>query len=455
MPGWYSWPAAKTIRPPAEPNPAPERSSPDFGAASGQRRVPTYDEHLAELAGRIPGFGGYFLDRDGKIAVYLTNPAQRARAVEVLTPVLGNRRFSARMARPVVSELRVYQGQYDFLQLRELNRRMSGVLLVPGVVFTDIDERRNRLLVAVEDAATQARIEAALVQNNVPREAVILERSAPIEDASHETLSSPVRPIPGGMRIYWERRDGLFDACSLGFNVRDPYVPGTQFFVTASHCSRRRGGGADTTRFLQRRSDNTTDPLDVIGTEVRDPGYFQQDSDPDCPQDANCRYSDALLVEYNPQSPVAPEFARIAHTTFSSRLLSGSTVISDNVPRFNIIGRYNYPISGEVVEKMGHVTGWTWGGVREGTDFLNTCVSVPRTSETTVTNLVYLCQAVVDSYATKGDSGGSVFVVMNGSDVSAIGTLLGQKTHDNDSSTHYVFSPIGGIINDLGMLYFY
>lgn len=78
-----------------------------------------------------------FIDRDGKIAIYLTNPAQRGRAVEMLTPVLGSRRFSARMARPVVSELRVYQGQYDFLQLRELNRRMSSVLLIPGVVFTD------------------------------------------------------------------------------------------------------------------------------------------------------------------------------------------------------------------------------------------------------------------------------------------------------------------------------
>ncbi len=62
---------------PAEPNPAPERSSPNVGGASGKRRVPTFDEHLAELAGRIPGFGGYFIDRDGKIAIYLTNPAQR------------------------------------------------------------------------------------------------------------------------------------------------------------------------------------------------------------------------------------------------------------------------------------------------------------------------------------------------------------------------------------------
>ncbi len=158
----------------------------------------------------------------------------------MLTPVLGSRRFSARVARPVVSELRVYQGQYDFLQLRELNRRMSSVLLIPGVVFTDIDERRNRLLVAVEHAATQARVEAALLQNNVPRDAVIIEFRAPFQDANHDSLSHALRPVPGGMLIYWFRNsDNRYVPCTLGFNARDLGFPGTQFFVTASHCSNR------------------------------------------------------------------------------------------------------------------------------------------------------------------------------------------------------------------------
>ncbi len=64
----------KDDRSPAGPDPESHRSAFDFGAAPSQRRIPTFDEHLAELAGKIPGFGGYFLDPDGKIAVYLVSP---------------------------------------------------------------------------------------------------------------------------------------------------------------------------------------------------------------------------------------------------------------------------------------------------------------------------------------------------------------------------------------------
>lgn len=273
---------------------------------------------------------------------------------------------------------------------------------------------------------------------------MIIEFRAPFQDANHDSLSHALRPVPGGMLIYWFRNsDNRYVPCTLGFNARDLGFPGTQFFVTASHCSNRRGGGAESTRFFQW--DRATGNWLPIGTEVRDPVYFDQYADPDCPADANCRYSDALLVQYDSAS--IPEYARIARTTFSSRLNDGSLAISDDAPRFNIVGTYYYPVVGEVVEKIGYFSGWTWGGVREGAEPLNTCVRLPR-SDPSVTNLTYLCQAVVDSRARPGDSGGPVFVWLGGNDVNVIGTVLGGDP--NDPSVHYVFSPFGGILNDLG-----
>jgi hypothetical protein len=324
----------------------------------------------------------------------------------------------------------------------ELSRRMTDVLLIPRVVFTDIDERRNRLLVAVEDAATQARVEAALVQMNVPREAVIIEFRGPIEDLSHQTLSSNVRPMQGGLLIYFQTTDGTYVPCSLGPNARGS-VTGAEYFITASHCSRRRGDGRDDTPFFQY--DPTNNQFQPIGIEIWDPSYFGKETDSRCPDNARCRYSDATLVEYTIHAADVA-FGYIARTTSSSRLTAGSTEISHTAPRFTIIGEYYYPIDGEPLEKIGYASGWTWGGVRAA----NSCVNVPRLNPP---DLVYICQAVVDSFAARGDSGAPVFSWVGGNDVNVIGTLLGQLR--DDTSTHYVFSPMSGIVTDLGNLYTY
>jgi hypothetical protein len=318
---------------------------------------------------------------------------------------------------------------------------MTDVLLIPRVVFTDIDERRNRLLVAVEDATTQARVEAALVRMNVPREAVIIEFSGPIEDLSHQTLSSYVRPMQGGLRIYFQGEHGDTLPCTLGPNARGS-IRGAEYFITASHCSRQRGGGRDDTPFFQHPVSNQ---YQLIGIEIWDPDYFGRNTDSRCPSGARCRYSDATLVEYTIH-PGDVAFGYLARTSSSSRLTAGSREISHDNPRFTITGEYYYPMDGEPLEKVGYASGWTWGGVRPG----NSCVNAPRSDPPDV---VYICQSVVNSFAQAGDSGAPVFSWVGGNDVNVIGTLLGRLRDDN--SIHYVFSPMSGIVNDLGNIYTY
>jgi hypothetical protein len=366
--------------------------------------------------------------------------------VEVLRPVLGNRRFSIHNRHPDISQLRVYQSQYDFRQLWELSIRMRDVLLLPGVFMTDINERRNRLLVMVQDATAQARVEAALVQMNVPREAVIFRFGGPVEDFQ-STLSSGVFPLEGGLRITYLLPDSVTfaSACTLGLNVRQLGTVGVDYFITASHCSNVRGEGADGTSFYQW---DATGQFRYRGREVRDPAYFGTGQDSRCPLGRECRFSDATLVQYD--SARYSNFGLIAQTTGSNRMQAGSDIISTTNPHFSITDEDWYPIEGEVVEKMGRTTGWTWGGVRgeQPGDTINyTCASISR-RRINQPDIIYLCQTYVNSFAQHGDSGAPVFSRVGGNEVYSMGILLGGAT--DAYGPYWIFSPLSGIYRDLG-----
>lgn len=58
--------------------------------------------------------------------------------------------------------------------------RVARALEVPGVVFTDLDERHNRLKAGIEVTVSREQVEAALRKGGTPRDAVIIEETEPI-----------------------------------------------------------------------------------------------------------------------------------------------------------------------------------------------------------------------------------------------------------------------------------
>lgn len=423
-------------------------------AGQAQERRPTHDEHLERLAGRIPGFGGYFIGEDGQLTVYLTSPGERGIAQAVLAQELAGRPFSTRQrVRPDPRQLRVLEAAYDFPRLRGwYQAHVRPLAALDGVAFTDIDEKRNRLLVALErdDDALRARIAEALARGSVPAEAVIVEVRGPSMDfrtpapslfgdagGQAQTLSSRFRPVPGGVAIRYER-SGFTYPCTLGVNVRLSSTAPIDF-ITASHCTTARGGGTDNSHEYQPNAVTTDD----IGTEVSDPGYFYNATNTACPLNERCRYADVARFRYSIANAVN-EFGQIAQTETSSRT-SGSTTIAIGRPRFRVLGSYPYPIPDEVLDKIGSATGWTWGGV------INTCADRVVSEGTTTTR--YLCLAIVDAGAGGGDSGGPVFSLAGGNDVYFIGLLQGGYTNATTGRVNYYFSPMDGIERDLGFLY--
>jgi hypothetical protein len=294
------------------------------------------------------------------------------------------------------------------------------VLALAGTVFADHDEKANKLVFGVENAAAIPGIRVALARLGVPTSAYAVELTQPIHQVA--TLRDKWRPTQAGIQIHF----GQF-LCTMGFNVDHG---GGRSFITNSHCTNRQGG-TEGTQYFQPTS--TIDPT-VIATEAADPTYFRRGA---CPPGKRCRYSDASRALY--ASGVASSRGAIAKTT-----------TAPNTGDINVTGAFtitaqdnattSFPI-GLSVNKVGRTTGWTQGAVTR------TCVHTGVSGS----NIVQLCQTFVENAGGAtvvggGDSGSGVFRITSGDNVELVGILWGGSS-DNKL---FVFSPLKQIQQELG-----
>ncbi|MGE5803050.1 MAG: hypothetical protein ACM358_12420 [Gemmatimonadota bacterium] len=355
------------------------------------------------LARTIPGFGGLFID-EGVPTVYLTDVGQRGIAERVLGGFA-----RARGA----TEIRVLAGRYAYGDLDRWFQQMSyNAFEQGGVVFVDLDEAANRVLVGVERGASHANIRSLAARLGVPAEAITVRDVDPIRYAA--TLRDQVRPVVAGLQINF----GNF-VCSIGFNATSG---GQASFVTASHCTDQQGGVEGTLYYQPLASTANS----FIGTEVADPTYFRNRNG--CPRGRRCRFSDASRAAY--ASGVGFTLGGIAQTTGAN---NGSITIAGT---FTINGEGG-EVVGDVANKVGRTTGWTAGAIT------NTCVNTGVSGS----NIVQLCQNFVSAGVGGGDSGSDVFL-QSGGGVRLLGVLWG----GNSAGTQFVYSPIANVEQELGPL---
>lgn len=161
--------------------------------------------------------------------------------------------------------------------LEAQHQRLLPLFELEGVVFTDADETRGRLVVGVVNRGLEQSVRARLSALGVASDSVDVVQTPPIVPVT--TLRDKVRPVVGGLQIRFSRF-----LCSLGFNAIRNGVFG---YVTAAHCSDKQGE-VDGTRYYQplnRRAD------ELIGREIVDPPFFRNSGV--CPRGKKCRYSDA------------------------------------------------------------------------------------------------------------------------------------------------------------------
>jgi hypothetical protein len=292
-------------------------------------------------------------------------------------------------------------------------------LAIPGTDFADHDEKANKLVFGVENAALIPGVRAALARLGVASSEYAVEITQPIHQMA--TLRDRFRPTQAGIQIHF----GQF-LCTMGFNVSHA---GGRSFITNSHCTNRQGG-TEGTQYYQPVS--TVDPT-VIATEAADPTYFRGGA---CPRGKKCRYSDASRALYS--SSVTSNQGDILKTTGAN---NGSITVGG---LFTITTQDNsttsFPI-GTTVNKVGRTTGWTQGQVTR------TCVNTGVSGS----NIVQLCQSFVENAGGAtvvggGDSGSGVFRITSGDNVELVGILWGGSS-DNKL---FVFSPLKSIQDELG-----
>src|SRR2546426_2969484 len=229
-------------------------TGPTTGPAPTPLIRPQQPPDVASLTRALPGFGGLFIDH-GVRTVYLTDLGQRGLAEQLLG--------SFARARGATG-IRVLAGRYAYGDLDRWFQQVSKEAFAQGgIVFVDLDEAANRVLVGVERGASHANVRSLAARLGVPAEAIVTRDVDPIQYAA--TLQDQVRPVVAGHQIHF----GNF-LCSIGFNA---VSGGQNSFVTASHCTKRQGG-VEGTLYYQSLS---SQPNSFIGTEVADPVYFRGD----------------------------------------------------------------------------------------------------------------------------------------------------------------------------------
>lgn len=305
------------------------------------------------------------------------------------------------------------QGRPD---LEAQHQRLLPLFEQSGVVYTDADEARGRLVVGILNRNGEGQVRGRLRALGIDSQSVDVVETEPIFALA--TLSDRSDDIVGALQIRFSQY-----LCSLGFPA---FRDGVRGFVTASHCSNSQGA-VDGTSYYQPLNQV---PADLIGTEIADPPYVRNAEG--CPKGRKCRRSDANFSRYAGSRTLA--IGKIARTTGL-----GSLTIDLSNPTFSINGE-GVASDRQAVDKVGRTTGWTRGTVS------NTCVNTGVQGS----SIVLICQTFVSGNGIivgSGDSGSPAF--RDGSNgVTLVGILWG----GNSSGTQFVYSPMENIEDELGAL---
>lgn len=390
---------------------------------SFREEVRAHEAAFHLISQEVKGFGGYYYDEEGNLVAYLTGDADEGSARRVLEQVLLKRDLAERERRGGIV---IRKAEFAFTDLAAWrDRATDAVLEVPGVEWTDLDEAQNRFVVGISTPAARDGTVKVLAEHRVPEHAVLFEETGRIEEDL--SLKDYKRPIEGGFQI--QRGDG--GTCTLGFNA---YRAGKPVFLTNSHCTASVWANNGTAIY----QNDTAPSSNLIGYEAHDPAPWK------CGIFGiyRCRWSDAAVISRN--SGVSWDFGRIARTTFwGTPGNTGSLTVSGTSPHLTIIGEYSFPTGGEMFDKVGRTTGWTYGFVKK------TCVDMNKPSYTGGGVGRILCQDWTNYKSDSGDSGSPVFR-WYGNTVRLAGIHWGGITQ---GGTRYaILSAMWNIEKDLGAL---
>lgn len=370
------------------------------------------DARYAELAREIPGFGGAYRDGSGRTVVHVAGRDLTTEGSSIRQSLQGRLAGSMRpgvegpMAVTWSDGVVLEEAAWNYLDLVDFRDRAMPALSMPGAVYTDIDERTNRVSIGIAPGTDREAFLAMLESRGIPIDAVTFREVAPIAPLKGSALDERMQPMGGGIQlIYPHPTPGYVFLCTMGFNVLGDF-PGKaiNYFLTNSHCSSTQGATEGTPYYQQAVA--RPDEKNRIAREIADLPYS------DCGGGFVCRYSDATIAMY--ETARTPVKHGVIYRPESVN--TGSLEVGEDRRFFRITDRADFPEGGEVLSKVGRTTGWTEGEVVA--TGVHMCVSG--------TNIILLFQDMVAADVAGGDSGSPVFMRNGDSDeVTLYGLLWG------------------------------
>lgn len=401
-------------------------------AANAEQAGKHQPERLSErLARQVPEFGGIYVDENGVLSVYLTELTSEQRMRSAVAPVLRGPRG--------VTPIRFIRGEYSFRVLSDWLESLTPHI-GPTLVSTEVDERWNRIQIGVDSEAGMAAVAEALRRARVPEGAVIsriVPRPTPYVD-----LRNLLNPHRGGAQVFYRTsyQPSGAAACTGGWNVT---WQGTSYMLVNSHCTEYFGGPYVGTEIFQPRVPKWEKERwkYQVGVEVQDPNWTALPSCSPSSASLGCRYSDAALVAIQ-NSNRSADLGGVHRTTTPVRLPQyyGTLNIDMANTHFRMSGVLTDLIVGDSVSKVGRTTGWSRGVIT------GTCANIYYG------NRGYLCSAMVQGPAGRGDSGSPVFWTNSQGQHYVVGMLFsGDPNHDNVVGDNYGFSKWEWISWELGV----
>lgn len=379
----------------------------------------------ARLANQLPGFGGMFVS-NGALKVYMIDLGQQSAASQAIGAELASH---GRAGLP----MQLVQGTYRYADLEAWRRSLLPVLGGRGIVFSEIDERANRVRIGVSDASAKTMMQQALLHITAPMEAFVVDLvPTPV---LYTTLQDKYRPLQGGFQItgFWSQGGSNQTAiCTHGPNVT---YEDAKYMVVNSHCTQNGSVGGLIGAEIDQPS---VSAANEFGIEVSDPPF--ESTTFGCPTGGLCRYSDAALVRDTPT--VSWQIAAIARPVAPALLptIYGSLTIDAANPKFTLTNVLQDLFIGDTLHKVGRTTGWTTGVV------VSTCRDI------TIDGYTRLCSGVVSAGAGHGDSGSPVFFESSTGAYSLAGLLFGGVIgSDGIAGSEYDFSNWRWVDYELGI----
>lgn len=420
---------------------------PSLDARTLARDRPSFGTDLT-LVERFPGFAGYYLDPldQQRLVVNVAGELSQHPNAEAL--VRGFLRRNQRAPNGMLASFHIdfAEVEYSLLQLYRWREAINARLGSEYSVFsTGISRMRNRIVVGVPALAVVDTLARQLADAGIPASAVEFRQVSTSNFNSGNRLWQYQRPIVGGLSLVREGDtdppDDTGPGCTAGFLAKQS---GTLYLVMASHCTNETWS-VDNIEVFQHKW--AASPTYYVGEETIDPpgytcGWYSFPFHP-----KSCRYSDAALVEVT--AGVDTKFGYLARTLGPGECwwCSGTDTIDAANPYFEIIGSAE-PFEGQVVNKIGYVTGWTTGVVSGLTDDFIMGDDPPPYH-------YLLDQASADYKSWYGDSGAPIFSQPDGNGGVFLLGLHNSNTADEgdwESDDESRFSRFVNIEEDLGQL---